>query len=85
MFWGGACVLAMSGATWATHFIAMLAFRPGVAAAFDPVLTATSLIVAVTGIGAGIALSIKTTRVLDRAGAGAVIGAGTSAMHYVRA
>ena len=83
LFWGGACVLAMSGATWATHFIAMLAFRPGVATAFDPVLTATSLIVAVTGIGTGIALSINTTRVLDRAGAGAVIGVGISAMHYV--
>lgn len=34
---------------WATHFIAMLAFRPGVAAGYDPLGTLASLLFAVTG------------------------------------
>ena len=82
-FWIGACVVALSGAAWSTHFIAMLAFKPGVAVAFDPVLTALSLVVAVAGIGTGIMLSIGRPEPLYRAGGGAVIGVSVSAMHYV--
>ena len=83
LFWGGACALGMSGSAWATHFIAMLAFRPGAVAAFEPILTATSFVVAVSMIGAGIALSISTDRTLDRALGGGVVGLGIGAMHYV--
>src|SRR3954469_10338898 len=44
---------------WATHFIAMLAYEPGIATAYDIGLTALSLIaaVAVTSLGLGAAVA----------------------------
>src|ERR1700722_3461092 len=41
---------------WATHFIAMLAYDPGVGTGYDAALTASSLLVAmaVTSIGFGV-------------------------------
>src|SRR5262245_40820042 len=38
---------AAGTATWATHFLAMLAFAPGLPTGYDPLLTLVSLIVAV--------------------------------------
>src|SRR4051812_19424138 len=37
-----------SAAIWATHFIAMLAFTPGLATAFEPMLTTGSFLIALT-------------------------------------
>jgi diguanylate cyclase (GGDEF)-like protein/PAS domain S-box-containing protein len=67
---------------WATHFIAMLAFTPGVPVAYDPWLTVLSLAAAmlVTSLG----LAIATAR--DRWGAalgGAIVGSGVACMHYL--
>ena len=44
---------------WSTHFIAMLAFDPGLGAEYDVALTIVSLLIAilVTGVGLFIALS----------------------------
>src|SRR5579883_2947691 len=44
---------------WATHFIAMLAFSPGIPSAYNIVLTILSLIAAIllTGIGLLVALT----------------------------
>jgi NO-binding membrane sensor protein with MHYT domain len=38
---------AAGSATWATHFLAMLAFAPGLPTGYDPFLTMVSLLVAV--------------------------------------
>src|SRR5947208_6952959 len=38
---------------WATHFIAMLAFTPGIPSAYNVALTALSLVLAVLLTGAG--------------------------------
>jgi NO-binding membrane sensor protein with MHYT domain len=67
---------------WATHFIAVLAFDPGVDAGYDLRLTILSLIFAVifTGVGFGIAL-VNVSRLAMVLG-GAMIGAGIAAMHY---
>src|SRR5271154_3506276 len=49
---------AVSGCgIWATHFIAMLAYDPGIGAGYNAVLTAASLLVAmaVTSLGFGVA------------------------------
>src|SRR4051794_14473494 len=61
---------------WATHFIAMLAYEPGIATAYDIGLTALSLIaaVAVTSLGLGAAVA-GGSRFGALAG-GAVVGAG---------
>src|ERR1044072_8840596 len=66
---------------WATHFIAMLAYEPGIPVGYDVALTTLSLLaaVALTTTGLGIACAPKSWR----AGAGgAVVGAGVATMHY---
>jgi diguanylate cyclase (GGDEF)-like protein len=68
---------------WATHFIAMLAYEPGVATAYNIGLTALSLIaaVAVTSLGLGLA---ATGPAWWRAPlGGAVVGGGIACMHYL--
>ena len=74
---------AAGGATiWCTHFIAMLAWRPGVVTSYQPFLTGASLIIAI--VGSGLALWLGSRR---RSGSpmlgGVVFGLTMSAMHYV--
>jgi diguanylate cyclase (GGDEF)-like protein len=67
---------------WATHFIAMLAYEPGVPVAYDIRLTVLSLMlaIAITYIGLGVALrrQLRWRPVLG----GAIVGAGVASMHY---
>jgi diguanylate cyclase (GGDEF)-like protein len=74
--------IATGCAIWATHFIAMLAYEPGVAVAYDIGLTALSLALAavVTCAGLGVALHGHLAR--HAAAGGAVVGGGIAAMHY---
>jgi diguanylate cyclase (GGDEF)-like protein len=68
---------------WATHFIAMLAYEPGVATAYNIWLTTLSLIaaVAVTGIGLGV---VAGGGAWWRAPVGgAIVGGGIACMHYL--
>jgi NO-binding membrane sensor protein with MHYT domain len=67
---------------WATHFIAMLAYEPGVPVAYDIPLTVMSLILAIviTCIGLGVAAGGASRR-LAMIG-GAIIGGGVASMHY---
>ncbi|MDR5729981.1 MAG: response regulator [Terriglobia bacterium] len=65
---------------WATHFVAMLAYDPGLPVSYDPALTTLSALIAITISGVGFWLA------LGRSGpivGGAVAGAAISAMHYV--
>ena len=58
-----------SGATiWCTHFVAMLAFRAGVPVTLDPVLTITSLVIAIVGTFAGIGLAAGNKACFRRGG-----------------
>ncbi|MBW8881344.1 MAG: PAS domain S-box protein, partial [Asticcacaulis sp.] len=80
--------LCLAGATtgfgvWATHFIAMLAYNPGIRFGFDITLTLASLLVAVIVTGAGMALAVyRPFRHADWAG-GALVGSGIGAMHFI--
>ena len=67
---------------WATHFIAMLAYDPGIGAGYSVPVTLLSLVFAIliTGFGFGIALS--SSRRSRAAIGGAVVGLGVAAMHY---
>jgi diguanylate cyclase (GGDEF)-like protein/PAS domain S-box-containing protein len=67
---------------WATHFIAMLAYDPGIGAGYSIFVTVLSLLFAIliTGLGFGIALSAP--RRSHAAIGGAVVGLGVAAMHY---
>ncbi len=76
------CVSATSTGfgIWATHFIAMLAFEPGLPTAYNIALTFLSLIAAILLTGAGLAVALTSNR-----GAwlgGAMVGGGIAAMHY---
>ena len=82
-FWGACTVVCLASATWATHFIAMLAFNPGMPAAFDPALTIGSFLVALIVIGAGISVILAAEDIKAHAAGGAVVGLGISLMHYV--
>ena len=75
-------VVAGGCTAWATHFIVLLAFKPGMAAAFDPLLTMLSLVCAVTGIGVGMVLTLGTRSNIRRFVAGLVVGLGISSLHY---
>ena len=74
----------MGGATiWTTHFVAMVAYDPAVEHAYEPVLTAFSLFVAIAGcIAAMLVASIRRSRLPPEVG-GAVLGATVAAMHYL--
>jgi diguanylate cyclase len=66
---------------WATHFIAMLAFEPGLPTAYNIVLTALSLAAAIVLTGIGLAVAVMPGAGLAALG-GAMVGAGIAAMHY---
>jgi len=80
----GAATLAFGIGVWATHFIAMLAFRPALPVSFDVPLCALSVVltIAATAIAFALALRERTTRV-SIVSSGLVLAAGIGAMHFV--
>lgn len=80
--WTIVAALAVGFGIWATHFVAVLAFRPGFTLNYDVGLTATSLAIAILVCGAGIAMAIRGTSVWDHFLGGAVVGVAISSMHY---
>ena len=58
IIWLGLDAVVAGGGIWATHFIAMLAYDPGIGVGYNLVVTILSLLIAVlvTGMGFGIAL-----------------------------
>jgi diguanylate cyclase (GGDEF)-like protein len=79
------CVLAAvsaGAAIWATHFIAMLGYRPGLPITFDGALTVVSALIAVVGTGLGLLLAMLRNRVAAVLSGGSVIGLSIAAMHY---
>jgi PAS domain S-box-containing protein len=79
--------LATAGITtgcgiWATHFIAMLAYEPGIPVAYNVGLTALSLMVAAVVTSIGFAVSLAMPGLWPALVGGVVVGAGVGAMHY---
>src|SRR5258705_2658893 len=77
--WISAASIVFGGGVWATHFVAMLAFRPGFPVGYHVGLTLVSIAVAVIIAWFGFALGLRY-----RSGAlgGAVLGVAIGAMHY---
>jgi diguanylate cyclase (GGDEF)-like protein/PAS domain S-box-containing protein len=67
---------------WATHFLAMLAYRPNLPIGYDLGLTLLSIAAAVVITGAGWTAALGGGR-LGTPVAGTAIGAGIGTMHYV--
>ena len=78
--WLGATAVVTGCGVWATHFIAMLAFQPGLPVSYDIGLTALSVLIAVGVSGVGFFISLDTNRA---ALGGAIVGVAVGAMHYV--
>jgi len=81
--WGIVSIVASASTAWATHFIVLLAFKPGMPAAFEPVLTAISLTCAIFGLGAGVLISIRVRQRWQLFGAGLLVGVGVTGLHYI--
>ena len=78
--WTAAAAVVAGCGVWATHFVAMLAYRPGLPVGYDVALTVLSLAIAVAVIGCGFAVGLAGSA--WAALGGAVVGAGIGAMHY---
>src|ERR1700735_1573621 len=59
LVWLGLGATAAGCGIWATHFIAMLAYEPGIAAGYDAVLTGASLLIAVLITGTGLTIAVQ--------------------------
>jgi methyl-accepting chemotaxis protein len=80
-------ILAAGAATgcgiWATHFIAMLAYDPGISIAYNITLTAFSLLLAVIITGLGLTLAVQVSRTWSGVVGGCIVGMGVACMHYM--
>jgi signal transduction histidine kinase len=77
--WLAAAAVVAGAAVWTTHFVAMLAYRPGLPIGYDLGLTTLSIVIAmlVTWIG-----FVITLRFNDPTAGGAIFGMAIGAMHY---
>ncbi|MEY9362103.1 diguanylate cyclase (GGDEF)-like protein [Bradyrhizobium yuanmingense] len=74
---------AVSGCgIWATHFIAMLAYGPGSAGAYNIPVTILSLMLAISLTFVGLSIAVASSRPVWIVVGGAVVGLGVAAMHY---
>jgi NO-binding membrane sensor protein with MHYT domain len=82
LMWVGLDAAAAGCGIWATHFIAMLAYDPGLSTGYDPELTTVSLILAIAVTGVGLVVALSNSSRLSGPVGGAVIGGGIAAMHF---
>jgi diguanylate cyclase (GGDEF)-like protein/PAS domain S-box-containing protein len=80
--------IVMTGAAagsgiWATHFVAMLAYDPGVAVAYDALLTGLSLVVAAAITTVGVTFALYGSHRFAAPIGGGIVGGGVAAMHYL--
>jgi diguanylate cyclase (GGDEF)-like protein/PAS domain S-box-containing protein len=67
---------------WATHFIAMLAYSPGMPSGYNVALTVASLIAAMALTGLGFATALSPEIPAARWLGGGIVGGGIAVMHY---
>jgi diguanylate cyclase (GGDEF)-like protein len=80
--WTAAAAAAGGITIWSTHFVAMLAFEPGVPVSFTLLETAQSLLAGIVLFGLAAAAALRLGRHAVPA-AGLLIGAAIAATHYV--
>ncbi|MEQ8268862.1 MAG: MHYT domain-containing protein [Parvibaculum sp.] len=78
--WVGAAGIVAGCGIWATHFIAMLSYRPHDPVGYDPGMTFASFLIAIafSGIGFSVAARYRPAGL-----GGAIVGFAIAAMHYV--
>ncbi len=80
--WLAVSAISTGFGIWATHFIAMLAFTPGIPSGYNIVLTILSLVAAILLTGAGLAVSLTANWRHGPWIGGAIVAGGIAAMHY---
>jgi methyl-accepting chemotaxis protein len=80
--WTLAAGIATGSGIWATHFIAMLAYDPGIGMAYDLALTVLSLVAAAAITSMGLAIAVYGPAPWGAAMGGGIVGAGVASMHY---
>jgi NO-binding membrane sensor protein with MHYT domain len=80
--WLAVSAISTGFGIWATHFVAMLAFTPGIPSGYNITLTILSLFAAILLTGAGLAVSLVPGWRLGPWIGGAIVGGGIAAMHY---
>src|SRR5712675_479031 len=80
--WLAVSAISTGFGIWATHFIAMLAFTPGIPSGYNIVLTILSLLAAILLTGAGLAVSLAPNWRHAPWIGGAIVAGGIAAMHY---
>lgn len=68
---------------WATHFVAMLAYDPGLTIGYEAGLTLTSLAIAIAGTATALLAASVLAGPFGAAAAGIIFAMATSAMHFV--
>jgi NO-binding membrane sensor protein with MHYT domain len=81
-FWLCVAAVVTGFGIWATHFIAMLAFSPGMPSGYNIALTLLSLLAAILLTGAGLVTAVSAMRDAGAWLGGAIVGGGIAAMHY---
>jgi diguanylate cyclase (GGDEF)-like protein/PAS domain S-box-containing protein len=82
-FWIATAGLASGCGIWATHFIAMLAYEPGVPVAYDLLLTAASLMIASVLMALAITVAVIAPPRWGAPLGGVLIGLAIASMHYL--
>jgi NO-binding membrane sensor protein with MHYT domain/methyl-accepting chemotaxis protein len=80
--WIGTAGCAAGFGIWSTHFVAMLAYEPGVPVAYAILPTAFSLLVAVAVTSGGLGIAIRPNTWAAPAG-GLIVALGVATMHYL--
>src|SRR5581483_121247 len=83
LIWIAIAGAAIGYGIWATHFIAMLAYEPGVSIGYGISLTALSLAVAMILTSSGFGFAASDPSRWRAPVGGAIIGAGIASMHYL--
>ena len=73
----------MGSGIWATHFIAMLAYQPGMPVGYDVFLTVLSLLSASALMATSVAIAVFVPPRWSVPFSGAVIGLAVASMHYL--
>ncbi len=81
--WAFLTSVAAGATIWCTHFVAMLAFEAKAPVHLDPLLTVSSLMVAVLGSFAGFSIAAWRPGTACAPAGGALFGAAISAMHFI--
>jgi PAS domain S-box-containing protein len=81
--WIGTAGITTGFGIWATHFIAMLAYTPGVGIGYDTSLTAVSLGAAAVVTSIGLAVAVYVPARWGASVGGGIVGAGIACMHYL--